>query len=250
MSLSTALSLTENKPAVNLINQLQEHGFVKIPQALTTESAGLIAKHINEQQEWNLVFNHQGKHQDLNAQAVDTWTESQQSDLFALVHQQAASGFQYLYENIPLYDIYFDNLLPGHFFNQIIEFLNTETTLNYFRELLGVPEISFADGQITRYGPGHFLNVHDDNVEDKNRVAAFVINLTNNWRADWGGALHLLDKEHKITQSFLPSYNEINIFKIPVDHYVGYVSPFAQAKRISITGWLRTGINPKTKEKN
>ena len=135
--------------------------------------------------------------------------------------------------------------MPGHFFNQIIEFLNSEKVLNYFRVLLSEPSISFADAQITRFGAGHFLNTHDDNVTNKNRIAAFVINLTKEWRPDWGGALHLLDKQGQITNSFVPTFNEINIFKIPVDHYVGCVSPFALQKRTSITGWLRTGDNPK-----
>ncbi|NMP33370.1 hypothetical protein HII17_17620 [Thalassotalea sp. M1531] len=247
MNITSSLSLSRERPEIELINFFQKNRFVKVPNALTDKSAQLLKSHIHQQKEWNLVFNHNGQHQDLNAIAVESWTSQQKDDLNNIVNQQASEGFQYLYENIPLYDIYHDNLLPGHFFNQIIEFLNTDKTINFFRQLLSSPEINFADGQITRYGQGHFLNVHDDNVDDKNRIAAFVINLTEDWRADWGGALHLLDKQGQITNSFLPTFNEINIFKIPVDHYVGYVSPFAQNKRVSITGWLRSGDNPKQK---
>jgi Rps23 Pro-64 3,4-dihydroxylase Tpa1-like proline 4-hydroxylase len=82
-------------------------------------------------------------------------------------------------------------------------------------------------------------------VKGKNRVAAFVINLSKNWRTDWGGALHILNKDLEIEQSFVPSFNEINVFKVPVEHLVGYVSPFATGQRLSITGWLRSGDNPK-----
>lgn len=240
------LALAAEHPPKYLIDFFRDNHFVKVKGALNAETAAVIDQHISQQVDWNLVFNHQGQHQDLNARAVDTWTAEQKADLQTIVNTQASSGFQYLYENIPLYDIYHSNLLPGHFFNQIIEFLNTESTLNFFRELLSAPQISFADAQITRFGAGHFLNVHDDNVVDKNRVAAFVINLTKEWRPDWGGALHMLDEQGNITNSFVPSFNEINIFKIPIDHYVGYVSPFAMQKRVSITGWLRTGENPKS----
>ena len=68
--------------------------------------------------------------------------------------------------------------MPGHFFNEIVEFLNNEDTLNYFREILAAPEITFLDAQITRFKAGHFLNRHNDDVQGKNRVAAFVINLS------------------------------------------------------------------------
>ncbi|MFD2166303.1 2OG-Fe(II) oxygenase [Thalassotalea euphylliae] len=247
MSSRKTLALGWQNPPTALIDAFQTDGYVKVPQALHCETATIIKEAIDNQHSWNLVFNHQGSHQDLNALQVADWTEQQKKDLVNIVNAQASDGFQYFYENIPLYDIYYDNLLPEHFFNTIYEFLNSKETLTFFRELLNEPAISFVDAQITRFGPGHFLNVHNDAVANKNRIAAYVINLTHDWRPDWGGALHLLDSEQNIHKSFLPSFNEINIFKIPVDHYVGYVSPFASNKRISITGWLRSGENPKEK---
>lgn len=242
------LELSSDSPNQTLIKTYTETGIVKVPCALSNDSAGQIYSALEQQAAWNLVFNHAGKHQDLNAQEVQNWSEQQKSDLQTIIYSQATNDFQYCYENIPLYDIYHDNLLPGHFFNRLYEFLNAPSTLNYFRELLSEPEITFLDAQITRFSAGHFLTTHNDQVAGKNRVAAYVINLTPEWRADWGGALHILDAEKQIKKSFLPSFNEINIFKIPVEHYVGYVSPFATGKRISITGWLRTGNNPKNKK--
>jgi SM-20-related protein len=239
------LKLASIKPEQNLISDFLKNGIVKVPNALSIESANLIAAHIKKQKVWNLVFDHNGTHKDLNNIEVESWTDLQKENLLSVIHHQAETGFQYHYETIPLYDIYHDNLLPEHFFNEIMSFLNEESTLEYFRILLSCPEITFADGQITRFKAGHFLNKHNDDVDNKNRVAAFVLNLTEQWRPDWGGALHILDDHGALKQSFLPTYNEINIFKIPVDHYVGYVSPFAVNSRLSITGWLRTGKNPK-----
>ncbi|WP_286266084.1 2OG-Fe(II) oxygenase [Thalassotalea atypica] len=241
------LMLARQEPPKNLVDQFKSNGYIKVPNALSNETAELITQHITKQKQWNLVFDHNGQHQDLNNLEVEQWNSKQKQDLQSIIYQQAAQGFQYHYETIPLYDIYHDNLLPDHFFNHIMEFLNQDATLSYFRQLLSAPHISFADGQITRFRQGHFLNRHNDDVDSKNRIAAFVINLTKEWRVDWGGALHLLDSNQNITKSFAPSFNEINIFKIPVDHYVGYVSPFAAQDRISITGWLRSGKNPKNK---
>lgn len=239
------LNLAKLAPDKSLVSEYLNHGVVKVQNALSIESASLITEHIKKQDTWNLVFDHNGTHKDLNNIEVASWTEEQRNNLLSVIHHQAKSGFQYHYETIPLYDIYHDDLLPGHFFNEIMQFLNEETTLSFFRELLSCPEISFTDGQITRFKAGHFLNKHNDDVANKNRVAAFVINLTELWRPDWGGALHLLNEDGALKHSFLPTFNEINIFKIPVDHYVGYVSPFATGSRLSITGWLRTGENPK-----
>ncbi|MFT2092786.1 2OG-Fe(II) oxygenase [Paraglaciecola sp. 2405UD69-4] len=239
MTESQKLKLNSTTADLSLAEFFKKNGFVKVPNALKKSSAQTIYEHIKNQQEWNLVFDLDGKHQDYNSQDVANWSPQQKQQLKEIIYQQAATGFQYHYETIPLYDIYKNNILPGHFFNQIIEFLNNEVTLDYFRTLLSEPNIKFADGQITRFKPSHFLNTHNDAVQNKNRIAAYVINLTPVWMPNWGGALHILDEQAQIRQSYLPSFNEINIFKIPVDHYVGMVSPFASAPRLSITGWLR-----------
>jgi Rps23 Pro-64 3,4-dihydroxylase Tpa1-like proline 4-hydroxylase len=238
------LAFDQNIKLKTLNQQYIDQGFIKIEQALTTNSAQKLQQYIEKQKQWNLVFNNQGQHQDLDNLAVAQWTAEQKRSLEEIINHQAETGFQYYYETIPIYDIYIKNIMQGHFFNQIIEFLNTKASLDFFRTILSAPEISFVDGQITRFNGGHFLNCHNDDVKNKNRVAAMVINLTKHWRADWGGALHLLDENHQIKQSFLPTFNEINIFKVPVDHYVGYVSPFAKKPRLSITCWLRFGESP------
>jgi Rps23 Pro-64 3,4-dihydroxylase Tpa1-like proline 4-hydroxylase len=222
-----------------------EHGYVKVPNALSTNSANLIYSSISKQEQWNLVFRSNNAHQDLNNLNVENWDKEHIDNLIDLIHKQAEAGFQYFYETIPIYDIYYDKLMLGHFFNDIFEFINSDETLAFFRKMLNAPEITFADAQITRFRAGHFLNQHNDDVNGKNRVAAFVINLTKDWRVDWGGELHLFTDNFEIKKSFVPSFNEINIFKVPVKHLVGYVSPFATGNRLSITGWFRSGKNPK-----
>ena len=45
-----------------------------------------------------------------------------------------------------------------------------------------------------------------------------------------------------------PSYNALNIFRIPMRHSVSFVTPFANAQRFSIVGFLRSGVDPKSSE--
>jgi Rps23 Pro-64 3,4-dihydroxylase Tpa1-like proline 4-hydroxylase len=224
--------------------QYQSAGIVQIKQAFNAECIDSLYQHIAQQKQWNLVYNNAGQHVDLDNLAVARWPQQDKNKLTQFIYQQAEQGFQYFYETIPIYDIYYKGLMPGHWFNNIMEFLNSESTLNYFRQLLNSPEITFIDGQITRFGAGHFLNIHDDNVKGKNRLAAMVIQLTPNWQPDWGGALHIVNEQNEIMNSVVPEFNTINIFKIPVKHFVGVVAPFVSHYRYAITGWLRTGINP------
>lgn len=219
----------------------KSRGLVHIPDMLSLESANAIHDCLSQQEKWNLVFQRDNTHTDIDADSVLLWDDSQRADFLNIVHAQAQTGFQYLNKTIPIYDVYHKNLLPGHFFNTIFEFVNSAEFLNFCRELTGEPEIGFADAQATCYSPGHFLNVHDDNVYGKDRVAAYVLSMTPKWDCNWGGALQFFDSDGHVEEAFMPKFNTLNVFKVPKPHSVAYITPFAGAPRFSITGWLRTG---------
>jgi Rps23 Pro-64 3,4-dihydroxylase Tpa1-like proline 4-hydroxylase len=108
------------------------------------------------------------------------------------------------------------------------------------RQFIGVEAVEFADCQATRYSEGCFLTTHDDEVVGKNRYAAYVLGLTQDWQADWGGLLTFPAGETQAGEYFLPGFNSLSIFSVPQPHFVGMVNPMAQRARLSITGWLRS----------
>ena len=96
------------------------------------------------------------------------------------------------------------------------------------------------DAQATRYRPGHFLTQHDDHAEGKDRLFAYVLNLTPQWIADWGGLLMFLTDDGHVAAAYTPRWNALNILKVPQPHAVSVVAPFARGARHSITGWIRS----------
>ncbi|NNC98961.1 MAG: 2OG-Fe(II) oxygenase [Gammaproteobacteria bacterium] len=221
-----------------LAGRFRKSGRIHIPDFLEPCSAKKIHATLSNQDQWNLTWNNNGKHVDMDYTGVMNWTEPQKQQLTEIVYTQAAEGFQYYYAAIPIYDIYQARLLPGHFFNRIYEFFNSEELINFVREITGLERIKFADMQATRFSAGHFLTEHDDQVHGKNRLAAYVLNLTPNWRADWGGALVFPDTEG-FSEVLFPKFNALNIFSVPQKHLVSVVSPFTHRRRYSITGWFR-----------
>lgn len=81
--------------------------------------------------------------------------------------------------------------------------------------------------------------MHDDIDGPKKRIAAYVLNLTHDWSVEWGGILNFLDEDGHIAEGYVPRFNALNVFDVGVPHFVSYVAPYAQAPRLSITGWLR-----------
>ena len=222
-----------------LTRVFKESGRIHIPEFLDSDSASKIHRTLAGQQQWNLAWNDQGKHLDLNYISVLDWTTEQRNSLEARIHAQAERQFEYCYAAIPIYDIYKNGQMPGHFFNQIYELFKRPELIEFAQDITGDSSIKYADMQATRYSKGHFLNEHDDDVAGKNRVAAYVLNLTPEWRRDWGGALVFADQKDGSSSCFFPSYNALNIFSVPQKHSVSFVTPFAGANRYSITGWFR-----------
>jgi SM-20-related protein len=97
---------------------------------------------------------------------------------------------------------------------------SSEPVLAFLREITGLVRIAFADAQATAYSPGDFLTGHDDDVTGKNRLAAYVLNLTPRWRTEWGGLLAFHDDSSPEVIALSPAFNRLNLFKVPRRHSV------------------------------
>ncbi|MDP3854566.1 2OG-Fe(II) oxygenase family protein [Phenylobacterium sp.] len=91
----------------------------------------------------------------------------------------------------------------------------------------------------TRYRAGDFLAAHDDGVEGKNRLYAYVLNFTPAWRTDRGGLLAFHDADGHVAEAYVPTFNALNIFRVPQLHAVTQVASYAAGERLSVTGWIR-----------
>ena len=210
---------------------------VHIPSILTEESAARVHRCLAQETDFSLVCR-TGSDQ-AEAWRVANLTPQMEAELMNAAYTGARGGFHYLYDGHVLSRGGEDYPHASHYLAAITRFLNGTSLLEFARRVTGNGAIAFADAQATRYRPGHFLNQHDDS-NDPGRIAAYVLNMTPSWRWDWGGALLFSDRPGHVSEGYLPAFNALNLFAVPQDHMVGFVSPFAGAHRYSITGWFRS----------
>ena len=212
-----------------LCGHLDTHGWVQIPNILARTDADALYRTLSGLEQWHTSIG-AGK------QSWSVRPEADTSLALGHAHAHAASmqGFAYAFEHIPAVEA---GLAPE--LASVEALVQSEAFIDIGRKLLG-DDVCFADAQACRYGPGHFLTAHNDDVAGKHRRAAYVLNLTPEWRPDWGGLLLFHDEKGRVTNGLVPAYNVLNIFKVPVAHSVSAVAPFAPARRYSITGWMRT----------
>lgn len=216
-------------------------GRVHVPAILEREAAARVHRCLVEEVPWQLHFNDGERTVDLPGEQVEQLPEATRSALFGAIHSSPASRFQFLFDNFSLWDAQRAGTHGALYAMRVLEFLNGAPFLDFVRQVTGNASITFADAQATRYRSGHFLTCHDDVAEGKGRIAAYVLNFTPQWRADWGGILQFVAADGHLSEGYTPAFNALNLFRVPQPHAVSYVTPFARGARYSISGWLRAG---------
>ena len=216
-------------------------GRVQIRGFLIDEDAASLHSEMRRREDWLQIVNSGDKVFDLDRPTRAKMSREQAEALDQAVYSGAREGFQHRYESIRIPDEEVERERSDDLFARFALWLSTGQARDFLRRVIGRLELDFADAQATAYAPGDFLTGHDDEVEGKNRLAAYVFGLTPQWRAEWGGLLLFHGPDGDIEQGLLPRFNTLNIFAVPQLHSVSLVSHAAPFRRYSITGWLRRG---------
>lgn len=216
---------------------------IQIAPFLTQPSAEQLAAQLTIRADWRRVLNSGTKVFEFAASEVEALTPEQSKRLDDAVHAAARDGFQYRYDSIRVPDSAVEREASDDPVAAFAAFLSSGPVLSLLERVIGSADLGFADAQATRYVAGDFLTAHDDDVPGKNRHAAYVFGLTQEWRAEWGGLLLFHGGSGGVAQGYVPGFNTLSLFAVPQPHSVSLVAPFAGAPRLSITGWLRSG-NP------
>ncbi|WP_278362916.1 2OG-Fe(II) oxygenase [Acinetobacter schindleri] len=115
---------------------------------------------------------------------------------------------------------------------------HTETLQQFSQVLnrafyLGIKDV---EAHFACYNAGEFYALHRDNPQGKNgRMISSVYYLHEEWQDDWGGELHLQDKNGQ-WHTISPKPNRLAFFQSDLLHEV----LVAKHQRLSITAWLRS----------
>ncbi len=208
---------------------------LKITDFLNEDFAKRLSKCLEDEVDWGLACRIDAEP---NTFLKTADIQNLDKPILEKLQSQLSEEFQFVYNTYMMVTAYIEKREPGHFLNQVLEWLNYPDTLDYFRRLIKNPQLKKINAQATRYLPGHFLTQHNDAHEEEGRLYAYVLGFSKNWNPDWGGLLHILNKQGEITKTIIPEYNSLSIFKVPQNHFVSYVSPLAKNQRLAITGWL------------
>ena len=236
---ATPFVLAQRSDTRLLVRRFAETGIVAIPGILGEETANGLHAMLRGRDDWKQVIGGETSLVELDRPTRAGMSEEQRNQLDQAVYAGARTGFQFRYETLRVPDGAAERSASADPLAAFAGWWSSEAVLGLLRQITGMPRIAFADMQGTAYAPGDFLTGHDDDVAGKNRLAAYVLNLTPQWRTEWGGLLAFHDDFSPEVLALSPAFNRLNLFKVPRRHSVTEVTRAAAYRRYAITGWLR-----------
>lgn len=217
---------------------LQRMGRVQVRDYLQDDAALTLERCLMEEVPWNLGIREHDEVTTLRADELAAMDEESHEALLRRVQKEARGKYAFAYENYMMIQAYKRGYDPGLLLHRLLEFLNSPPHLEFLHALTGDTRIRRVNAQATRYRRGHFLRYHTDINSSEGRLYAYVLNLSHDWHADWGGLLQFIDGDGRVVDSFLPRWNTLSLFAVPAGHAVSLVAPWAGQDRLAITGWL------------
>lgn len=238
-----ALTLTLNPDLDRdeLAHSYAQTGRVRV-YGLLAEGALELHDYLRAREDWIQVIHAPGAPIELSRDERAAMGPRRYSKIEADINARGRSGFQYRYEAIRIPRV--DEYVAGEdILMAFADFLQSPDMLGLIHDITGQKPGLFVNGQATSYGTGDFLTGHDDNVAGDGRMAAFVLGLTKMWRLEWGGLLLFHGPHDRTAEALVPRFNTLDMFRVPQQHSVSYVSPSAGFSRMALTGWYRAATD-------
>jgi len=230
--------MINNDLNLNLYRQtLVRASRVQIPEFLQPEAAEALYQCLQNEIPWALAERSDGVSHTLDAASYAAMSPAEQQALLHKAYVRAGSEFQFSYDSYMMLRAVKEGWTPN-LLHAVLEFLNEPEFLQFARRISGEPGIRAVSAQATRYRPGQFLTRHQDEEVKEGRVCAYVINLSKDWQADWGGLLQFQGDADTVLDTFVPQWNSLSLFRVPQSHAVTLVTPWAANPRLAITGWF------------
>lgn len=231
--------INESIDVADVRAELLRNGRVQVPGYLQQEAAERLRHCLAHEVPWTLALC-----DDAGARTIahDGYAAMPEPDRIALLRQVAASArggsYRFAYDSYMMVGAYRERRDPHLLLHGVLELFNSPQYIAFVQALTGDGGIRRVNAQATRYRAGHFLRYHTDIDSQEGRRYAYVLNLSRDWNADWGGLLQFLGEEGQVFDTFLPRWNSLSLFKVPAGHAVSLVAPWADDDRLSITGWF------------
>jgi hypothetical protein len=221
------LELSAGLDSAALARDFSRSRLIQVPSVLTPVSAEQLHRALCYETPWTLSHNIDG-----TLQRVSGLTPPDRMKLAIDCRTRAREQFTFFHDSHEL-----SCAGRGSTLAALLAFLNGPEFIGFVRTVTGMGTIVRADATAMLFQPGDFLTRRDGAENAADRVAAFELSLTPAWNLDWGGILSFIDEAGHIARGYVPTFNTLTLFSLPMVHFVSHVALHG-GLRYSVSGWL------------
>ena len=221
----------------NLINIVeyktiyQQKKKVQIKNILIDQVAELLYKNAKIEKNWILATGHDSVK--FEKKVIKQFEKINSLQIKKIQDKFKNDHFSYIFHRS------MNNQKPSFLEYNLRNFMSSIEFIDYLNQITSLNISKLNTLFLSKYKGGNFLSPHSDKGNGK---LAFVLNLTKNWKPQYGGILHFMNKEKtEIIESYIPLFNNLMLFEVPdegIPHFVSHVVPYIKQERYSITGWF------------
>ena len=225
--------------AAALARSYASSGRVSISPFIADDQAEALREHLLARDDWwRRLHQPEGKVFELSPEELANWGRPKIDAIRALIAPRAGQdGVGYAQGYLRIIDANGQKRWESAtILGEFGEFLSNDPVMDLVKTITGKAGINYADIFASRYDPGDYATIHNDRSGD--RKAALTFGLTRPWRVEWGGLLLFHREDGQIDEGVAPGFNVLNLFRVPMEHSVSVIAPFAAEPRLAITGWF------------
>ncbi len=191
---------------------------------------------------YSLQYVLDGQYQSKSPEEIAKLSPQEGQDINTRISAAASQGVGFLYDAYLKSKVKADPERAHNeklaFLHHVFNYICSEEVLSRIRDITGDDDITGAEPQYTRFSPGHFLTRHQDVVPGRERRIVFMLGMSKDWHPDWGGLLQFYEENGTPRDAWVPRFNVLSIFAVKHIHAVTYVTPYATAPRLCLSGWF------------
>src|SRR6185436_20261919 len=215
--------------ALNFAKGYRQDRFVHIENFLRTTDAESLYRYMDREQRWRSFL--VAKEELFEAEADGISDGGGNHEMVDAALEGARSGFAAFFEASRWIsdELCGDLSALSSIEIAIEEFVNSSGFLDLCREIAGVSELCRADAQLVRFKAGHFVTYNGaipTSEDAAKRRLAYSINLTPEWKPEWGGLLEFRRQEGYLIEAVQPCFNALDLFDYPRGYWVSSVTSF------------------------
>lgn len=222
-----------------LAREYKKAGRVRVRNFLDEESAEALYECLTKRTPWQWSFMIGDKPTFISVPEMTAITDRRQRELMRKVYEQARASYQFLFYMCPVSDIYGDNGDTEHCLHEVHRFMAGEAMTDTLKALTGRKKLAISDSEARWLNHGHFMGESDGVSEDDKSAFALVLEMSRDWRTDWGGIYQFLGDSGKVEEGWIPEFNTLNLIRYPVHFNVSYVAPFTGGLHLAMWGWAK-----------